>query len=126
MKEYLKISRIGHFICVSMLNFSKVIPTSIFYSPWRRPSWIFSENEYLPWVNSSGLFCVVIDTSKEPISGEIALLTFLSNLSTFLVLIDWPMNRIMFIRKLQVTLQQTSSDKLRKISATSAAHTVYS
>ena len=48
------------------------------------------ENGCLPWMDSSGLFCVVRDTSKEPISGEMALLTFLSNLSTFLVLIYWP------------------------------------
>ena len=52
-------------------------------------NWIFSGNEYLPWVDSRGFFCVVLDSSKEHISGEIALLTFFSNLGTFMVLIDW-------------------------------------
>lgn len=84
MEEHLKNSRIRHFIFVSMLISSKVMPISIFYAPGRRSSWIFSENGCLPWMDSSGLFCVVRDTSKEPISGEIALLTFLSNLGTLL------------------------------------------
>ena len=37
---------------------------------------------------------MVRETSKEPISGEMALLTFLSNLGTFLVLIYWPERRL--------------------------------
>ena len=84
MKEPLQISGIRYFICVPMLILSKVMTISIFWALLWRPSWIFTKNEYLPWVDSSGLFCVAKDTSKEPISGEISLLTFLSNLSTLL------------------------------------------
>ena len=54
---------------------------SIFHSPEWRPSWILAQNEDFPWVDSGGLLFLLKSTLNEGISGEKALLLFLSNLT---------------------------------------------
>ena len=90
MKEHLKISRIRCYICISVLKQSYA-----YYNILHSTSAAildFQWKQVFAWVDSSALFCVVRDTSKEPISGETALLALLSTIGAFLVLIFWRIN----------------------------------